>query len=196
MADPSGALLPGATVTATDIERNQSKSAKTGQAGEYRIDFLLTGNYSVTVSANGFKKYLQRGLQLNAGAPVTVDVSMSTGDISEEIQVNSGAPLVNTVNAEVGTTVDKTQMIELPLVNRNAYQLLDLTPGVQTNFNVQPFGGPAQVTLINGGSDNGAGSVNYFLDGAPDLTGLRNTGNILPNPDALAWEAPSRDAGT
>jgi hypothetical protein len=185
VADPSGALLPGATVTATDIERNQSKSATTGQAGEYRIDFLLTGNYSVTVSANGFKKFLQRGLQLNAGAPVTVDVSMSTGDISEEIQVNSGAPLVNTVNAEVGTTVDKTQMIELPLVNRNAYQLLDLTPGVQTNSNVQSFGGPAQVTLINGGSDNGAGSVNYFLDGAPNLTGLRNTGNILPNPDAL-----------
>src|SRR5581483_4524269 len=90
-----------------------------------------------------------------------------------------------TVNAEVGTTIDSMEMVELPLVNRNPYQLLDLTPGVQTNSNIQSLGAPAEVTLINGGSDNGAGSVNYFLDGAPNLTGLRNTGNILPNPDAL-----------
>ena len=185
VTDPSGALISGATVTATDLDRNQSKTVTTGQSGGYRIDFLLTGNYSITVSANGFKKYLRHGLQLNAGAPVAVDVAMSTGEVSDEVQVDSGAPLVNTVNAEVGTTIDKTEIVELPLVNRNAYQLLDLTPGVQTNSNIQSFGGPAQVTLINGGSDNGAGSVNYFLDGAPNLTGLRNTGNILPNPDAL-----------
>lgn len=185
VADLSGAVVPGARVTVTDVDRNQSKTVTTGQSGEYRIDFLLTGNYSVTVTATSFRTYVQRGLTLNAGAPVTLDVAMTAGEVAEKVEVTSAAPLVNTVNAEVGTTVDKTQMTELPLVNRNAYQLLDLTPGVQTNSSIQSFGGPAQVTLINGGSDNGAGSVNYFLDGAPNLTGLRNTGNILPNPDAL-----------
>jgi hypothetical protein len=183
--DSTGAVVPGITVTATDVDRNQSKSAVTGNSGEYRIDFLLTGNYTLTAKANGFKTFTQAGIQLNAGAPVTIDVQMSAGDVTEKVEVLSSAPLVNTVNAEVGTTIDSTQMIELPLVNRNAYQLLDLTPGVQTNSNIQSFGAPAQITLINGGSDNGAGSVNYFLDGAPNLTGLRNTGNILPNPDAL-----------
>jgi hypothetical protein len=185
VTDSTGAVVPGVTVTATDVDRNQSKNATTGNSGEYRLDFLLTGRYTLTAKVNGFKTYTQTGIQLNAGAPVTIDVQMSTGDVAEKVEVLSSAPLVNTVNAEVGTTIDSTQMIELPLVNRNAYQLLDLTPGVQTNSNIQSFGAPAQVTLINGGSDNGAGSVNYFLDGAPNLTGLRNTGNILPNPDAL-----------
>ena len=177
--------MPGVIVTATDVDRNQSKSAKTGNSGEYRIDFLQTGNYTVAATMTGFKTYTQTGIQLNAGAPATIDISMTTGNVSEQVEVLSAAPLINTVNSEVGTTIDSTQMIELPLVNRNAYQLLDLTPGVQTNSNILNFGAPGQITLINGGSDNGAGSVNYFLDGAPNLTGLRNTGNILPNPDAL-----------
>ncbi len=185
VTDATGAVIPGATVTATDVDRNQSKNATTGNSGEYRLDFLLTGNYTLTAKISGFKTYTQTGIQLNAGAPAAIDVQMSTGDVAEKVEVLSAGPLVNTANAEVGTTIDSTQMIELPLVNRNAYQLLDLTPGVQTNSNIQSFGAPAQVTLINGGSDNGAGSVNYFLDGAPNLTGLRNTGNILPNPDAL-----------
>jgi hypothetical protein len=185
VTDSTGAVVPGAMVTATDVDRNQSKSAKTSSSGEYRIDFLLTGNYTVTAMISGFKTYTQTGIQINAGAPATIDIPMSTGNVTERIEVLGAAPLINTVNAEVGTTIDSTQMIELPLVNRNAYQLLDLTPGVQTNSNILNFGAPGQVTLINGGSDNGAGSVNYFLDGAPNLTGLRNTGNILPNPDAL-----------
>ncbi|MCU1225360.1 MAG: putative collagen-binding protein [Edaphobacter sp.] len=150
----------------TDIDRNQSKSARTDGQGAYRIDFLLTGNYMVTVSVPGFKKYVQRGIVLNAGAPATVDVMLAPGDITESVEVTSAAPLVNTTNAEVGTTIDTRQIVELPLVNRNPYQLLDLTPGVQTNSSIQSFGAPSQVTLINGGADNGAGSTNYFLDGA------------------------------
>ncbi len=185
VTDPTGAAIADATVVATDTDRGQSKSAQTGSNGAYRIDFLLTGNYTVTVSMPGFKRFVQKGITLNAGAPASVDIALSAGEVTESIEVTASAPLVNTVNAEVGTTVDSRQMIELPLVNRNPYQLLDLTPGVQTNSNIQSFGAPAQITLINGGSDNGAGSVNYYLDGAPNMTGLRNSGNILPNPDAL-----------
>jgi len=185
VADTSSAAIPQAEVVITDVDRNQSKTARTDSQGAYRIDFLLTGNYMVTVSVPGFKKYVQHGIVLNAGVPATVDVMLAPGDITESVEVTSSAPLVNTTNAEVGTTIDTRQMVELPLVNRNPYQLLDLTPGVQTNSNIQSFGAPSQVTLINGGADNGAGSTNYFLDGAPNMTGLRNTGNILPNPDAL-----------
>ena len=83
----------------------------------------------------------------------------------------------------------------LPLVDRNVYSLLDLTPGVQSNNNGVAaastgtsslvLGYPEQRTLINGGADGGTGSVNYYLDGGINMTGLRNTGNILPNPDAI-----------
>src|SRR5207244_1069217 len=78
---------------------------------------------------------------------------------------------------------------------RNGYTLLDLTPGVQSNNNGVAaastgtssliLGFPEQRTLINGGVDGGIGSVNYYLDGGTNMTSLRNTGNILPNPDAI-----------
>ena len=80
-------------------------------------------------------------------------------------------------------------------MDRNVYTLLDLTPGVQSNNNgvasasvtTSPLslGFPEQRTLINGGADGGTGSVNYYLDGGINMTGLRNTGNSLPNPDAI-----------
>ena len=73
----------------------------------------------------------------------------------------------------------------LPIVGRNVYTLLSLTPGVDSNANGIVLGYPEQRTMINGGVDGGAGSVNYYLDGGTNMTGLRNTGNIVPNPDAV-----------
>ncbi len=88
-----------------------------------------------------------------------------------------------------------SEITSLPLVERNVYTLLDLTPGVQSNNNGVAaastgtssliLGFPEQRTLINGGTDGGTGSVNYYLDGGTNMTNLRNTGNILPNPDAI-----------
>ena len=92
---------------------------------------------------------------------------------------------MNTSNVELGRTVGNAEIVDLPIVNRNLYTLLDLTPGVQRNDNSIVLGYPEQRTLINGGVDGGAGSVNYYLDGGVNMTGLRNTGNILPNPDAV-----------
>src|SRR5207253_7925081 len=69
--------------------------------------------------------------------------------------------------------------------NRNVYTLLTLTPGVESSANSIVLGYPEQRTMINGGVDGGAGSVNYYLDGGNNMTGLRNTGNIAPNPDSV-----------
>ena len=89
-------------------------------------------------------------------------------------------------------TIDDVAIQSLPMVDRNTYSLLDLTPGVQSNNNGVAsasittsslgLGFPEQRTLINGGADGGTGSVNYYLDGGINMTALRNTGNILPNP--------------
>ena len=104
--------------------------------------------------------------------------------------------MVNTTTSEISRTIDAAAIQSLPLVDRNVYSLLDLTPGVQSNNNGVAvgldraptrsiLGFPEQRTLINGGADGGTGSVNYYLDGGINMTGLRNTGNILPNPDAI-----------
>ena len=115
--------------------------------------------------------------------------------MTETVTVVAGSPLVNTVTSDTSKTIDDVAIQSLPLVDRNTYSLLDLTPGVQSNNNGVAsasvttsnlgLGFPEQRTLINGGADGGTGSVNYYLDGGINMTALRNTGNILPNPDAI-----------
>ena len=185
VTDSSGAAIPAAQVTVTNTGTGYTRSAQTGAQGDYRLEFLPVGNYNVETSANGFKKVVRTGIVLQADQPARVDTQLQIGQATETIQVTSEVPLVNTSNPEIGRTIETQEIINLPIVNRNAYTLLDLVPGVQRNDNSIVLGYPEQRTLINGGIDAGAGSVNYYLDGGINMTGLRNTGNILPNPDAI-----------
>ena len=132
---------------------------------------------------------------LNVNDTVKIDASLEVGGVSETITVEGEAPVVNTATADISKTVEAKQIESLPIVDRNVYSLLDITPGVQSNNNGVAsasagtsnltLGFPEQRTLINGGADGGTGSVNYYLDGGINMTALRNTGNILPNPDAI-----------
>lgn len=185
VADKSGAVIPNAHVTATNAGTNLRRTVTTDGLGEYRIQFLPVGEYLITVEASGFKKFARSGVTLEVGQTARVDASLDVGSTGETIEVSAAVPLVNTSNPELGRTVENEEIVNLPIVNRNLYTLLDLTPGVQRNDNSIVLGYPEQRTLINGGMDGGAGSVNYFLDGGVNMTGLRNTGNILPNPDAI-----------
>src|SRR5258707_9547118 len=110
---------------------------------------------------------------------------MALVQIAETVVVLGAQPLVKTSNVELGRSVENAEIEDLPIVNRNLYTLLDLTPGVQRNDNSIVLGYPEQRTLINGGVDGSASSVNYYLGGGINITGLRNTANILPNPDAV-----------
>src|SRR6185437_14751635 len=185
VTDSSGAAVPSAQVTVTNTGTGFTRTVQTGAQGEYHLEFLPIGNYNVEVSANGFKKVVRSGIVLQADQPARVDTQLQLGQVTETVEVSSEIPLVNTSNPEIGRTIETQEIINLPIVNRNAYTLLDLVPGVQRNDNSIVLGYPEQRTLINGGIDAGAGSVNYYLDGGINMTGLRNTGNILPNPDAI-----------
>jgi hypothetical protein len=185
VTDRSGSVVPLAEVTATHLGTNLSRSAQTNSVGEYRIEFLPIGEYRVAVSAQGFKRFEQTGVVLEINAVARVDATLDVGSSSEVVDVTSDAPLVNTENASLGRTVANAEISGLPIVNRNVYTLLSLTPGVQSSSNSIVLGYPEQRTLIHGGADGGAGSVSYYLDGGNNMTGLRNTGNINPNPDAI-----------
>jgi len=185
VTDKTGAVVVGAQVAATNTGTNLRQSAITSAEGEYRIEFLPVGEYTVEVKATGFKTFVQKGVRLAIDETARVDVSLGVGATGETVEVTAAAPIVNTTNPELGRTVENEEIVDLPIVNRNLYTLLDLTPGVQRNDNSIVLGYPEQRTLINGGVDGGAGSVNYYLDGGINMTGLRNTGNILPNPDAI-----------
>jgi hypothetical protein len=185
VTDTAGAVIPNAAISVRDVDRNLTKKVNSNEQGAYRVDFLLPGNYVVSVSAENFKTSVQNGISLSAGVPATINMVLSPGAVTESIEVTSAAPIVETSNAEIGTTVALKDFTELPLVNRNAYTLLDLTPGVQSNTSVQSFGAPTQSTIINGGTTNGSGTTNYYFDGAPNLNALNSNGGILPNPDTL-----------
>jgi hypothetical protein len=183
--DAQGAMIPGAQVTARNQDTGFSRTMQSNDQGEYRIDFLPPGNYHVQVSVKGFRNFAINGIPLAVGQFARVDAHMEVGEASSTVEVQATAPLVNTEDAAVGQTVGTDQITTLPLVNRNVYSLLSLTPGVQYTANAIALGFPAQRTFINGGADATMGSVNYYLDGGPNMSSLRDTGNITPNPDAL-----------
>jgi hypothetical protein len=185
ITDSKGGAVAGAEVTAMNQETSVSRSAQSNEQGEYRIEFLPIGNYSVGVTAAGFKKFVQTGVVLDVGKATRADVSLQIGDVATTISVEATLPLVDTENATIGRLVENAEVESLPIVNRNVYTLLQLTPGVQSSQNSIVLGYPEQRTLINGGVDGGAGSVSYYLDGGINMTMLRNTGNIIPNPDAI-----------
>ena len=172
-----------------------TRTVPANEVGAYRLEFLPIGRYVVEVSLSGFKTAVRSGIVLNVNDTARVDAALSLGGVAETVNVEGASPDVNTTTSDISRTIDAVAIQSLPIVDRNVYSLLDLTPGVQSNNNGVAsasaatsslvLGYPEQRTLINGGADGGTGSVNYYLDGGINMTGLRNTGNILPNPDAI-----------
>jgi len=196
ITDPEGGQVPNAQITAKNVETGLTRTVMTSEDGNYRIEFLPVGNYSLEVSvATGFKKAFKTGILLQVNDTVRTDFALEIGDVNATVTITDETPQINTSSPEIGRTVEAKEIENLPLVERNVFALLDLTPGVQSNNtgisntaqgNLQStLGFPEQRTLINGGTDGGTGSVNYFLDGGTNMTSLRNTGNVAPNPEAV-----------
>jgi hypothetical protein len=193
--DEQGALVTSATVKAINIDTGLSRSATTTADGTYLIQYLPVGSYTVEVEASGFKRFVQQNVVLAVDQTQALNVTLSVGGQSQIVTVTEAPPLVDTSTAELGRTVQPAEIIGLPLVNRNAYAELSLTPGVQSNSaspSSNPSGTPNFViglpstqVVVNGGIDGGTPMVSFYLDGGINMTGLRNYGNPLPNPDAL-----------
>ena len=185
VTDSTGAAIPGATVVLTQSETNFTREAKTTDLGEYRAEFLPVGPYTVKVTANGFEELDQKGITLSVTQEATLNFKLTVGTTNTVVEVTAEVPLVNTGDSVLGRLVDNHEIENLPLVNRDTYQLLSLTPGVQNVTNENSIGVPAEHVIINGSSDNLVGQVTYYLDGGVNMTGIRNTGNVIPNPDAI-----------
>ena len=193
--DPVGAVVNAATVKATNVETGFSRSAPTNGYGEYRIDYLPVGKYTVELQAAGFRRFVQENIVLNVDQTQTVEITLTVGASTETVEVTTAPPLVNTSDAVLGRTVEGAEIIGLPLVNRNAYSEISLTPGVMANNNSptsNPTGSPnftvglpSADVQINGSIDGGNPEVAFYLDGGNNITGMRNYGNPAPNPDAL-----------
>jgi len=169
ITDPNGAPVPSASVTARNVDTSVTRTVSSGEDGGYRLEFLPVGNYVVEITASsGFKKAYRDSIVLRVNDTTRIDIVLEVGSVDEQVTVTSAPPDINTSSAELGRTVQSREIENLPLVERNVYSLLDLTPGVQSNNNGVAtasattsnlsLGFPEQRTLINGGTDGGTGS--------------------------------------
>ncbi len=132
VTDSTGAVIPNATVTATNTGTGISLSSKTNVTGNYSFPLLQVGTYSVAVEATGFNRFLASGLTLSASATVRVDARLQVGQTSTTVQVSvSSASLLQTDTSTVSATLEQGQVENLPLNGRNFVELLRTTPGVE-----------------------------------------------------------------
>jgi len=184
VTDSTGAVVPGAEVTVSQLETNYERSTVGDETGHFLINFLPLGTYRIDVVTGGFKKFSRTGIVLDIDRKARVDPVLEVGGLSEALSITADAPQINTSDASIGRTVSNKEIVSLPLVNRDLYSLLLLTPGVDQSDATNPLGSPAQISVVNG-SPSGTGSIAYYLDGGNNTAGLRNTGNSLPSPDAV-----------
>jgi carboxypeptidase family protein len=130
VTDPSGGAVVGATVVLSNPDSKVERTVATGGQGEYQFLFLPPGTYDLTVSATGFAKYEQTGLQLLVNTPTTANVQLKLGGTAQSVQVTSEAPLLNMVDASLGNPFSETQVKQIPLDGRNVPELLSLQAGV------------------------------------------------------------------
>src|ERR1035437_1008578 len=134
--DSSGAVMPGAQVTARNAETGQSRSAVAGGDGEYRFSSLPVGHYDVSVAQSGFRTEMQRGLTLEVSQEAVINFTLQVGTAEQQVTVAGEVSLINTTNATLGGLVNEEKVAELPLNGRNYVNLTLLQTGVAQNTNV------------------------------------------------------------
>lgn len=131
VTDASGAVVPNAKVTNTEVNTGISRSAQTNDSGNYTFPDLPPGQYSVTVEAAGFKKETRRDIALAVNSTQRVDIQLQPGEVTETIEITGAAPALQTDRADTGRNIDTMVVSELPVLvsNRNYQALLALVPG-------------------------------------------------------------------
>jgi hypothetical protein len=135
VVDSSGAVLPGATVTALNQETGELATAVTNRDGSYNIPFLRPGLYTLTVEMPSFQKNTRKDMRLQVSETATINVQLSVGGVSENVTVSAESPLLETSKADRGTVIDSHRIAELPLQSRSPMALTVLVAGV--NYNAQ-----------------------------------------------------------
>ena len=133
VTDASGAVIPNANVTVTNVDTGEAKILTTNEAGDYTAPLLKPGNYRVTVSAAAFNKETTSGIVLNADQTARVETALKVGGTTETVNVASDALNLDTDTGAVGDLISNVQIAELPLNGRNFQDLLFLTPGAVNN---------------------------------------------------------------
>ena len=180
--DGTGAVVPGATLTARQVETGLTRTAVTSADGSYRLAALPVGTYELQIEHPGFRKEVRSGLRLSVGEEAVLNFTLEVGAVEQSVEVTSQAPLVNTTSGSLSSLVSEERMADLPLNGRSYVDLTLLQPGIIQHKNA----GGASFLTGTWYSSNGAPprSNTFLLDGANMLTigGAQSasiTGNTL-----------------
>ncbi|MEZ5393538.1 MAG: carboxypeptidase-like regulatory domain-containing protein [Bryobacterales bacterium] len=186
VTDPSGAAIPGAEVTVSNVATGDVWNTQTGPAGYYTVPLLPPGQYRINVQADGFKAFSRAGVTLAVAQVARLDFQLEVGAISEQIEVTADAPLLESETASLGQVVGTRTINDLPLNGRNYLGLAKLGAGVVEQRR-GGLGADSGSFVANGVR---AALNNYNLDGADNNTRIVDIQNgshqvIQPSVDAL-----------
>src|SRR5579872_327502 len=133
--DPSGAVIVGANVTATNLETDVVRSTVTDDSGSYHIDGLSAGSYQLRIEHAGFKVNKLTDITLLVNQAAVLDATLEVGSTNEEFTIVGESPLVETTTAQMSSVVTATGLSELPLNGRDLFQLTELQTGVAPSTN-------------------------------------------------------------
>jgi hypothetical protein len=191
VSDPSGAVVPGATVTIINEATGVTQNVQTTSAGYYRFPALPGGTYTVKVTLQGFKTWVREHIRLESTQTRAVNVALEIGSAgSEELTVTAEAPLIETSQGRVSGLIEENQIKDLPLIGRNFFNLVVLTPGVTgratgggqsyAQSNADIYNNEYGVNMNANGARTE--SNNFMVDSATVSSSQRNgVSNISPN---------------
>ena len=183
-SDPSGAAIPGVTVTITSIERNVSHTTITTEDGAYLVSFLLPGNYRLSAELRGFKRYVRSSIELRVNDKLRLDIPMELGEVSESVTVTGQAELLETDTASRGVVIGTKDIANLPTSGRNPFQLAWLSPGV-VKQGTWRYLRPLDIAGSSGMSINGGRPKEneVLIDGVTNVRSERSV-SLVPTIDA------------
>ncbi|MGH9718650.1 MAG: carboxypeptidase regulatory-like domain-containing protein [Bryobacteraceae bacterium] len=181
--DTTGAVVSGVSMRFTNLNTGAARSETTDTGGFYRFTLIDFGRYRLEAEARGFKKFARDGIELNTGETTTVDITLQVGELTELVTVTGESPLLRTETATNGTTVNTQVLNELPLIGRNPYVFLTLSPGIQYTgdpgaLNPWDVFGPSDFA-----SSGAEARSEFLLDGIPNMR--IDVVSLSPSPDAV-----------
>jgi len=185
VTDPTGAAVPNAAVTITNLDTGVARGLTSNGDGQYVAPDLHIGRYTVRTVASGFKAAEQKNLVLTVGDRTRVDFKLEVGSAQEQVTVEATAVAVQTDSGEVSSLITGQQVDQLATKARSLYSLFSLTPGassIQGNPSFTPVSGDSQVS-ING---QRSGHNLQLLDGGENLDRGGSSGSVMPSIDSIA----------
>ncbi len=180
VSDPSGAVVPNASITLTNTATNSTRRLTTNELGYYEANLLEPSTYNILIEAGGFKKSLQTGIMLNVSARLEFNVTLEVGGVAETVEVTAETPLLETATASGGRVLDQRQLINLPFSDLNPFALSALAPGMQWTGQPEyrrPFDN-AGTSAFN--TMGGVGQNEYTIDGMTVTGSGRRVGYVPP----------------